>query len=635
MKLLVRGLALASLLFAIVLTQLPAQPPGKLKPTVFAITQATVVPKAGTELSKTTIVIRDGVVQAMGPDVQPPADAKVIDGKSLVIYPGFIDAGNIWGVDISLRRSTSGPAEPVDLASESLAITKPDNRKGLTPEFDVATALKAEDESANNWREQGIVARLVYPEGNILGGQSALLLLNGAAPRNAIVRANVALHGALKSMGFGGGYPSTLMGTVAHFRQFLYDAGYQSRLQKAFQQGTLTARPVFDPALNTAAQVLEGKLPLILEADGRDEMNRALDICAEFGVKPILFGCAEGWRLADRLKKENITCIVRLGFPDKARMQLRRRGGPGVFDTQSSEDTQSKDLPAKVVQDFERRHQEEVKNLSVLMNAGIRCVIATQGVESTDKFLAKVRKVISEGVPAEKALAALTQGPAELFGVDKLFGEIAVGKPAYLVAFSAKFTDDKAKVKHVFAETSYFEYGTETKPAATGDPKERISELKEKIARSKERMERGKAMLEQVPENRRAQFKTRMDEAEKGLKADEEELNKLLKRENPAPKEEKPEEKKAEDKKPAEAGKKPESEEKKPASEEKKTDAKKPDEKKAEEKDKKADLPAEVDADRLIKNKTGGNVHIKNATVLTATKGKFVGDIVVQGGKIT
>ncbi len=615
MKLLVRGLALTGLLFAIVLTQLPAQPPGKLKPTVFAITNTTVVAKPGTELSKTTIVIRDGMVQAMGTDVQPPSDAKLIDGKSLVIYPGFIDAGNTWGIDTTLRRSESGPAEPVDLASESLAATKPDNRKGLTPEFDVATALKAEDDSANSWREQGIVARLALPEGNILGGQSALILLNGAAPRNAIIKSNVALHGAIKSMGFGGGYPSTLMGTVAHFRQFMYDAAYQRRLQTAFKQGALNVRPVFDPALDTVVNVLEEKLPLILEAEGRDEMNRALDICAEFKIKPILYGCSEGWRLADRLKKENITCIVKLTFPDKARMQARRRGGPGIFDAPGSDDAaQAKDLPAKVVKDFERKHQEEVKNLGVLLNAGVKCVLSGNGVESTDKFLAKVRKVIADGVPADKALAAMTQAPAELFGVDRLFGEIAVGKPAYLVAFSAKFTDEKAKVKHVFAETSYFEYGADAaKPAASGDPKERMTELKEKIARTKERMERGKGMLEQVPENRRAQFKTRMDEAEKELKSDEEELNKLMKGDNPPAKDDKkPEEKKAEAKK----------------TPDKKTESK------PEEKDKKPDLAAEVEADRQPKTKTAGNVLIKGATVLTATKGKFVGDILVQGGKI-
>ncbi|HQR42867.1 MAG TPA: amidohydrolase, partial [Gemmatales bacterium] len=267
MKLLARAVALFGLAASILLTQLVAQPPSsKLKPRAFAITNTTVVTKPGTEMPKVTLVIRDGLVQAMGANVPAPKDAEVIDGKNLVVYPGFIDAGNTWGVDMALRRSESGPAEPVDLASDSMAATKADNRKGLTPEFDVATALKAEDDAANGWREQGIVARLAIPEGNILGGQSALLVHSGAAPRNAIIKANAALHGGLRTLGGQGGYPSTLMGTVAHFRQFMYDAAYQKRLQTAFKQGQVGARPAFDPALDTAGLVLEDKLPLILEA---------------------------------------------------------------------------------------------------------------------------------------------------------------------------------------------------------------------------------------------------------------------------------------------------------------------------------------------------------------------------------
>src|SRR5437899_9295304 len=121
MKLLIRGLALAGLLTTLFFASAIAQGPAKLKPTAFAITNTTVVTKPGTELAKVTIVIRDGLVQALGSDIKVPADAEVIDGKSLVVYPGFVDAGNTWGVDATLRRSESGPPEPVDLASEALA----------------------------------------------------------------------------------------------------------------------------------------------------------------------------------------------------------------------------------------------------------------------------------------------------------------------------------------------------------------------------------------------------------------------------------------------------------------------------------------------------------------------------------
>ncbi|MFT3879957.1 MAG: amidohydrolase family protein [Gemmatales bacterium] len=668
MKLLVRTLAMAGMLTTLVLASAVAQPPSsKLKPAAFAITNTTVVTKPGSELTKVTLVIRDGLVQALGTDVKPPADAEIIDGKALVIYPGFVDASNTWGVDSALRRSESGPAEPVDLASEALATTRLDNRKGLTPEFDVATALKAEDDTASAWREQGVVARLVIPDGNILGGQSALIVHNGAAPRNAIIKTNVAVHGGLRSLGGQGGYPSTLMGTVAHFRQFMYDAGYQSRLQTAFKAGAVGNRPAFDHALDTAAAIIEGKIPLVLEADTRDEITRALETCKEFKVKPILFGCSEGWRVADRLKNEDVTCIVRLAFPEKARMQARRRGGFEGGPGGGGEDpTTAREMPSKVVKDFERKHQEEVKNLSVLVNAGVRCVLSGHNVESTDKFLAKVRKVISEGVPADKALAALTQTPASVLGVERLFGEIAVGRPAYIVAFTGKFNDDKAKVRYVFAEGNKFEIGAETatnNSTLSSDPKEREGELKERIASKKERLERMKSFAARPPEaatdktgNEKGQgrrgrqgggpggpggagrMQEMMTQLEKDIKDDEEELVKTRKQiadPNYKPDDKKPEEKKPEAKKPEEEKK----------TEEKKVEEKKPDEKKAETKtapskgegrpaSNKPELPSEVEADRKISTKTKGNVLIKGATVLTVTKGTFTGDVLVQGGKI-
>lgn len=654
MKMLLRALVVIGLITTVLFASVTAQGPAKLKPTAFAITNTTVVPKPGSEMTKVTLVIRDGLVQAIGADVKPPADAEVIDGKSLVIYPGFIDAGNTWGVDTALRRSESGPPEPVDLASESLAATKPDNRKGMTPEFDVATALKAEDETANAWREQGIVARLAIPDGNILGGQSALIVHNGAAPRNAIVKSNIAVHGGIRTLGGQGGYPSTLMGAVAHFRQFMYDAGYQSRLQTAFKSGSVGTRPAFDPALDITAAIIEGKVPLVLEADTRDEITRALEVCKEFKVKPIIFGCSEAWRLVDRLKAEDVTCIVRLAFPEKARMQARRRGGFGAFDPGGSDESpQARDLPAKVVKDFERRHQEEVKNLSVLVNAGVRCAISGHNVESTDKFLTKVRKVIAEGVPADKALAALTQSPASLLGVERLFGEIGVGRPAYLVAFTGgKFTDDKAKVRYVFAEGNKFEIGAETtstNSSLSSDPKEREGELKERIASKKERLERMKSFAERPPEagtdktgnekGRRgrpgggpggaARLQEMMSQLEKDIKDDEEELVKTRKQLNDPnfkPEAKKPEEQKAPEKKAEE--KKPE--EKKP--EEKQAEAKTP--AKGEGRPARPELASEVEADRKPTIRTKGNVLLKGGTVLTVTKGTFVGDVLIQGGKI-
>src|SRR2546421_6110465 len=142
-----------------------AQKPDPLTPHVYALRDARVVTEPGKVLAKATVVVRDGLVEAVGPDVPVPPDALKIDGARLTVYPGFVDACGHWGYDAGLRRSEIGPTAPADFASESLAATKADNRKGLTPEFATNFALKAEDEQADGWRRAGFTAHLIAPDG--------------------------------------------------------------------------------------------------------------------------------------------------------------------------------------------------------------------------------------------------------------------------------------------------------------------------------------------------------------------------------------------------------------------------------------------------------------------------------------
>src|SRR5262249_24668636 len=201
-----------------------AQRPGGLKPTVFAIRDARVVTEPGKVLPKATVVIRDGLIEAVAADAKVPPEALAIDGKDLTVYAGFIDALSHWGFDPALRRSETGGPAPEDYAAEALAATKADNRKGLTPEFVVGTALRNEDDQADNWRKAGFTAHLVAPEGGIVVGQGALVSLSGAAPRESVLRSPVAMHASFRLPG-GNDYPRALMGVMAHTRQTLLDAG--------------------------------------------------------------------------------------------------------------------------------------------------------------------------------------------------------------------------------------------------------------------------------------------------------------------------------------------------------------------------------------------------------------------------
>src|SRR5262249_25057379 len=159
--------------------------------------------------------------------------------------------------------SEMGAPAPEDFASEALATTKPDNRKGLTPEFEVSTALKVDEEQADAWRRIGFTAHLVAPDGGILVGQSALVSLSGSAPRETILRAPVALHAAFRAPGGGTESPRALMGIIAHTRQTFLDAGHYRRLWGTYERSEGAGRrPPLDPALAALAPVLDRRLPV-------------------------------------------------------------------------------------------------------------------------------------------------------------------------------------------------------------------------------------------------------------------------------------------------------------------------------------------------------------------------------------
>jgi len=419
--------------------QPPVQPQSRgIQPKVFAITGARVVPEPGKSLDKATVVIRDGLIEAVGPDVAAPADAIKIDGDGMTVYPGFVDAMSHWGFDAALRRSESGPSVVEDFASEALAATKADNRRGLTPEFVVNTAFVVDEDQSNSWRAAGFTSHLVAPDGGIFTGQSAIVSLNGAAPRDAILNSPVALHAALRSPQGAGDYPRSLMGVVAHARQTLLDAGHYHRTHAAFEhRGRIGLRPPLDPALAALVPVLEGKQPIVFEADTRDQIHRALDLAAEFKLKPMIYGGREAWKVAERLKRDNVPVALRVSF-----------GEP--------DDEAEKALPQKARDERKRLREVDAENAARLQKAGVRFALSTAG-QPVDRFHGNLRKVIAAGLPVDAALAALTTEPARIWGVEGQVGKIEAGRPAHVVVMRGDLKDDRSQVRMVFADGWRFE----------------------------------------------------------------------------------------------------------------------------------------------------------------------------------
>ena len=277
----------------------------------------------GKSIDPGTIVVRRGIIEAVGltKDVTVPYDAETIDGKGLVVYPGFIDLYTTIGQRAGAERSATGKGRPVDLAEAPLISTPPDNRKGLTPEFDVAGALELTDALAEPRRRLGFTDLLSAPSGAIATGQSALVSLSGLPRREVIVAAPIALHVHLAppsepataglaprdtSQVPGPGLPAPALAGGEAWRSGRsrrkplsprldgldrpLPPGHArrraiTRSSNAYYEAHGGTQPPFDPALKALLAARTKNIWAVWwESDTRDEIHRALDLADEFGT---------------------------------------------------------------------------------------------------------------------------------------------------------------------------------------------------------------------------------------------------------------------------------------------------------------------------------------------------------------
>ena len=413
----------------------------------YAITNARIVVKPGHVLEKANLILRDGMIEAVGPDADPPEDAEIIDGTGLTAYAGFLDSAASLGARSPSTEPQPTGGRPVDFTRYALAETRPDNRKGLTPEFRAADAIKLDADYFESRRKQAVTAIVVARDAGLARGQGALISTSGAPPREAFLNASL---GSFFSLAISKGeYPSTLMGATAHLRQAMLDAAYYREQWSYYDEHSgQTSRPPVDPVLDALGQVLEGDARVFFHASTRDEIHRALNFCEEFDLKPILVGGAEAWKVADRIKDLGVPVIVSLDFPEEPTVEVPKR----------DDDSPDALVPLRARRDRHERWQERVGNLAVLHEQGIPFALCTDGLKKPEELTTNLRKAIEHGLPREAALGAFTTEAARILGVGDRLGTLEPGKVASVALWSGDFDDPKARVRMVFVDGMKFEY---------------------------------------------------------------------------------------------------------------------------------------------------------------------------------
>jgi imidazolonepropionase-like amidohydrolase len=305
------------------------------------------------------------------------------------------------------------------------------------------------------------------------------------------------------------------MGIIAHCRQTLLDAGYHARRRKSFDEGGgVGRRPPADPALEALGLALEGKQPVVFEADTRDQINRALDFAAEFKLRTILFGGRDAWKAAERLKRENVPVLLRLDFSDEGGGARPGRGGFGFG--RRGGGGPAAEVPQRVLDERQRLRKLEQANAAALRKAGVLFAFATQGLAGDrpwERFAGNLRQAIAAGLPADDALRALTGDAARILGVERQLGTITVGKNAHLIVTSGDFHAPATRVRHVFADGIHF--NTEAPTAVGGGGRPAGAAGRPRVGRGRRRPGTGEtgAEKEAPPEKGKAEAKVTPEKA--------------------------------------------------------------------------------------------------------------------------
>ncbi|MCA1634018.1 MAG: amidohydrolase family protein [Acidobacteria bacterium] len=417
----------------------------------YAITGARIVTVSGPTIERGTVVVRNGLIAAVGQGVAAPPDARTIDGAGLTVYPGLFDASTTLGIP---RPTPTPGASPAAGGGGGLAglfgqsapsAVSPNSTQlpGLQPEISAADIIRPGGNEIEAARNAGVTAAQTAPRGNVFLGQSAVINLSGETPQQMIVRAPVALHVGTTPIG-GGQYPGSLMGVFSAVRQLLLDAQRYREANAVYERSPRgLRRPEQDKSLEALLPVLARQMPVVMQAEREREIARALDLAREFNFQLIIAGGTEAHKVAERLKSANVPVLLSLNFPKRTAAQ-------------------SPDADPEPLRTL-RERVEAPKTAGRLAAAGVRFAFQSGGMTQMNDYLANAARAVEQGLARDEAVRALTIRPAEILGVSQQLGTIEVGKIANLTVTRGDLFAKDRRIAHVLIDGR----PVELKPAAT------------------------------------------------------------------------------------------------------------------------------------------------------------------------
>lgn len=376
---------------------------------VIVIRNATIVPVSGPRIERGTIVVRNGIIEAVGAGVTAPAAAEVYEGEGLFVYPGFIDSGTQLGlVEVG---SVPGPTDLQELGT-------------FNPQNEALTAVNPHSELIPVTRVNGVTTAITGPGGGLVSGQAALIDLAGWTPRAMAVKPAAAMVMTFPRSRSGGRRFGPAQSDAEQREQmnrqtrqlydFLRDAkAYAGIMADRERAGGARANLV----MQSMMPVVRGEMPVVFDVETADQIRGVFALADTFGLKVILRGATDAWRVADEIAARKIPVIVG---------PLTRSPSP--------------DEPYDAI----------YANPGVLARAGVTIAFQSDDASNARNLPYNAALATAYGLDPETALRAITVNPAQIWGVEDRYGSIAPGKVANLMLTTGDPLDVRTTVRHLF-----------------------------------------------------------------------------------------------------------------------------------------------------------------------------------------
>jgi imidazolonepropionase-like amidohydrolase len=375
-----------------------------------AITNAKIFPISGPAIDKGTILIRANRIEAVGASVTIPAGAQIVDAKGGEVYPGFIDARTSVGLNEPGPRGFEDTTEMLDINASVKA----------------QVAYQSDSDAIPVARVNGITSVAVVPTGGLIGGQIAVMNLNGWTWEEATLQPVAGVSFQFPPLVRGGGGGGGGGNNDANRK---YEDLKKERDAKVQRVEDLVARarayagiPAADRATdwNVAAMVAvaERRQPLFVSASSEADIREAIAFADRAGVRIVITGGLESPLVAPLLKEKNIPVIL-----------------GSVLTMPAREDA---------------HHAATYKAAGELAQAGVTFAFGTGGAANNRLIPYEAAISVAWGLDRDRALRAITLDAASILGVADRVGSLEPGKLANLFIATGDPMEMKTQFTHIF-----------------------------------------------------------------------------------------------------------------------------------------------------------------------------------------